>query len=174
MPFRILSCFAVLALVALTAAPARAATPTLAGSFSDWFVYNTGTGKDRVCYALSQPKDAQPSTARRDPIFFLISTWPGRSVENEPSVVPGYAYKEGAKVQVRVGSDKFDFFTQNAGSDGGAWMENGADEKRLITAMRAGTNMIVTGTSKRGTMTTDTYSLAGIAAALDKLTQVCK
>ena len=33
--------------------------------------------------------------------------------------------------------------------------------------------MIVTGTSQRGTLTQDTYSLAGISDALDKIHSTC-
>ena len=33
--------------------------------------------------------------------------------------------------------------------------------------------MTVEGTSKRGTMTTDTYSLSGVTAALDKIATEC-
>jgi len=107
-------------------------------------------------------------------VFFLISSWPGRKVQNEPSVVPGYQYKVGTKVQVQVGSDKFDLFIKNDGQAGGAWVENPADEKRLIDAMKRGADMSVTGTSSRGTLTRDNYSLSGISAALDKVAATCK
>ena len=153
--------------------PASAA-PAAIGSFKDWSVYSTGAGRDKVCYALAQPKSSDPKKAKRDPIFFLISTWPGRNVRNEPSVVPGYTFKEGAKVGIEVGSDKFELFTKNDGDSGGAWMENAADEKRLIDAMQRGSTMFVTSTSARGTLTRDSYSLGGIKAALDKVAATCK
>jgi hypothetical protein len=153
---------------------AAQAEPSAIGSFKDWSVYSSGGGKDRVCYALAQPKSSDPKNAKRDPIFFLISTWPKRGVTNEPSVVPGYPYKEGAKAGVQIGSDKFEFFTKNDGTDGGGWMESTDDEKRLIDSMQRGQNMIITGTSARGTLTHDTYSLAGIKAALDKVKATCK
>jgi len=148
--------------------------PTLLDSFRDWHVYQTGTGANRLCYALSQPKDMTPKNVTRGSVFFLISTWPGRKVRNEPSVVPGYQYKDGAKTEVQIGTDKFTFFTKNDGGAGGAWMENVANEKKLVAAMKRGSSMIVTGTSARGTLTTDDYSLAGFSAALDKLGTACK
>jgi len=148
--------------------------PTLLDSFRDWHVYSVGAGAERLCYALSQPKQMNPANVTRDSVFILISTWPGRKVRNEPSVVPGYQYKAGTKVQVQVGSDKFELFTKNDGSAGGAWLENPADEKRLIDAMKRGAEMSVTGTSSRGTLTRDNYSLAGISAALDKVDASCK
>jgi len=164
---------AVLVIAVLLLQPAYA-EPTAIGSFKTWSVYASGSGKDRVCYALAQPKSNTPKTVKRDPIFFLISTWPKRNVLNEPSVVPGYPYKDGAKAGVQVGSDKFEFFTKNDGTNGGAWMDSAADEKRLIDAMQRGQTMIITGTSARGTLTRDEYSLAGISAALDKVKATCK
>jgi invasion protein IalB len=148
--------------------------PTLLDSFRDWHVYSVGAGKDRFCYALSQPKQMNPANTARESAFFLISTWPGRKVSNEPSVVPGYQYKTGTKVQVQVGSDKFDLFTKNDGQSGGAWVENPTDEKRLIDAMKRGAEMSVTGTSSRGVLTRDNFSLSGISAALDKVAATCK
>jgi hypothetical protein len=148
--------------------------PALLGTFRDWFVYSSGAGPDRTCYALSQPKDSLPKGLNRDPAFFLISSWPARSVKNEPSVVPGYSYKEGVKTEADVGSDKFQFFTKNDGGTGGAWMEDPADEKRLLDTMKRGAGLTIKGTSSRGTLTIDNYSLAGLSAALDKIDASCK
>jgi hypothetical protein len=162
-----------LLLIAGTAAAAEE-KPTLLGSFREWHVYETGTGANRLCYALSQPKDMNPKNVNRNSVFFLISTWPGRKVRNEPSVVPGYQYKDGAKTEVQIGNDKFTFFTKNEGAAGGAWMEDPNDERKLIEAMKKGSSMNIAGTSTRGTLTRDSYSLAGISAALDKVDQSCK
>ena len=161
---------------ALPAGVASAAEekPALLGSFRDWHVYSVGAGADRLCYALSQPKQVNPANVNRGEVFFLISTWPGRRVRNEPSVVPGYPYPEGGKTQVQVGSDKFEFFTKNEGGNGGAWMEDPANERRLVDTLKRGSQMSITGTSVRGTLTRDNYSLAGISAALDKIDAECK
>jgi hypothetical protein len=167
----LLAGFATLAANAVLAAEDK---PELLGTFRDWHVYQTGKGPNRLCYALSQPKDMTPKDAKRDSVFFLISTWPVRKVRNEPSVMAGYAYKDGGKAEIQVGSDKFNFFTKNDGGAGGAWMEDAKDEKRLIDAMKKGSGMSVAGISARGTTTKDTYSLAGISAALDKLDSSCK
>ena len=52
-------------------------------------------------------------------------------------------------------------------------MQDTSDEQRLIDAMRRGQQAIVTGVSSRGTLTKDTYSLAGISAALAKIHSTC-
>jgi len=148
--------------------------PNLVGTFKDWHVYSAGKGKNRTCYALTVPKETQPANVARDEVFFLISNWPANKTVNQPSIVPGYQYGANAKAQVQVGSDKFAFFTKNEGGAGGAWMEAVANEKKLVAAMKRGSSMIVTGTSARGTLTTDDYSLAGFSAALEKLGTACK
>jgi hypothetical protein len=164
----------VLVAAGVVATPAAAAdSPTLLGAFKDWSAYTTGTGASKTCYILSQPKSMDPKKAARDPVFFLISDWPARKAKAEPEVVPGYKYKDGSKVTAQVGSDKFSFFTKNDGDSGNAWVEAKEDESRLVDAMRRGSDMIVTGTSSRGTLTKDTYSLGGISAALDKIHSAC-
>lgn len=159
--------------VALIAGPAFADAPQALGIFKDWSAYQNGSGATQSCYALAKPVSSEPKKARRDPIYFLISDWPARHAKAEPEVVPGYPYKEGSMVTAEVGADKFTFFTKNDGDAGGAWIKDPADEQRLIAAMRNGAQLIVTGTSRRGTLTRDTYSLGGISDALDKIHSAC-
>ena len=61
-------------------------------------------------------------------------------------------------------------YTQNDG----AWIKNVAEEARLIDAMRKGADLTIKGTSTRGTSSTDTYSLKGLAQAMDRVAQECK
>src|SRR5689334_17907004 len=69
------------ALAATAATPVLAAQaqskPDLVETSGKWFIYKNGAGADRVCYVLGQPQSTAPK-ANRDPIFFLISTWPGK------------------------------------------------------------------------------------------------
>ena len=168
------SVFALSAAMALAGSVALAEEkPDLLGTYHDWFAYKTGTGANRQCYALSQPKQTSPAGMKREPPFFLISNWPGRKVKNEPSIVPGYTYKEGSKVQLQLGSEKFEFFIRNDGDAGGAWMDTPAQERKLIDAMKRGAAFSVTGLPARGAMTRDNYSLSGLSAALEKVA-ACK
>jgi hypothetical protein len=82
----------------------------------------------------------------------------------------GYPFKDGTTATVEVGADTFEFFTK----EDGAWLNSAPDEARLVAAMRASGELTVKGMSRRGTLTTDTYSLKGISAALDKLAEGCK
>ncbi|HWU27360.1 MAG TPA: invasion associated locus B family protein [Rhizomicrobium sp.] len=157
----------------LAARPALADAPQPLGDFKSWSAFASGAGDDKVCYVLSKPKLSEPSKVKRDAVYFLINDWPGRKAKSEPEIMPGYLFKDGSKVTAEVGPDKFEFFTKNEGTSGGAWIEQQSDESRLIEAMRRGAEIIVRGESKRGTKTQDTYSLAGLSDALDKAHGAC-
>jgi hypothetical protein len=140
------------------------------GRFKDWDAYKTTINGQPACFAVSKPKDMLPKGVNRDPVFFLVTHWPARGVSGEPSIQTGYTYRPGSNASVTVGGQSFDFFTK----DDGAWLASGDDEKKLIAALRKGSTMTVKGTSSRGTITTDRYSLAGISLALDKVAEACK
>lgn len=159
-----------IAFCATSAAAFAQGGPTLLGTFDAWEAYKNSDARGAVCWAVTQPATKEPATAKRDPIYFIVTTWPKQSISNEPSIVIGYQFKEGSQATVEVGSDKFNFFTK---ADG-AWLQNKPEEARLITAMRGASEMTVKGFSKRGTLTTDTYGLKGVSAALDKVAEGCK
>src|SRR5262245_15978354 len=103
------------ALVALsnTLSAGASEEPSPIGEFSVWNVYSAGSGGVRPCFAVTPPKEMTPPGANRNGVFFMITSWPARNVKNQPSVVPGYPYKDMSLATVQIGSDKFDFFTKN-------------------------------------------------------------
>jgi hypothetical protein len=162
-----------LALCAVTL-PVHAEQPTLLGASRDWTAYQANTTDGKVCYALSRPIQTTPKKVARDPMYVLISTWPNRNVRDELQIIPGYVYRDGEPVVAQVGRVKVEFFTRNDGKSGSAWVKEPADENALVSAMRSGFTLTVSGTSKRGTRTIDTYSLSGIATALDRAHDACR
>jgi hypothetical protein len=160
--------------LAASVAPAAAdSKSTLLGVSKNWSAYQATTDDGKVCYALSKPKTIAPKKVARDPIYLLISDWPDRRVQGELEVVPGYPYKDGEPVIAQVGSVKVEFFTRNDGTNGSAWVKDSGDEAGLLEAMRHGSTITISGVSRRGTHTKDTYSLGGIAAMLDKIHDAC-
>lgn len=148
---------------------ANAQTPKLVEGFKDWAAYSVDGANGKVCYVASQPKDQQPAGVNRDPVFFMISHWQSRGVRNEASVIIGYPFAENSTVTTDIDGASFTMFTKGDG----AWMENTSEESRLVEAMKAGSKMVVRGTSRRGTNTVDTYSLSGITAAINKIAAIC-
>ena len=146
------------------------AAADLLGNFETWDAYKSKETQGVVCYVVSEPQSKEPSAAKRDPVFLVINTWPTKNVKQQPNVQIGYPFKEGSVANVQVGSDKFTFFTQGES----AWLKTTDEETRFVDAMRRGSEIQIQGTSRRGTLTTDTYALKGISAALDKADEACK
>jgi invasion protein IalB len=153
-----------------------AASPTdqavLLGQFGDWGAYRASPGGKKICFALSKPASAatEPAGRNRDASYAFVSTRPSEKVKNEVSVIVGYPQKPGHDATAAIGSATYAMYTQ---SDG-AWVKNAAEEAQMVDAMRKGADMVVKSESARGTKTTDTYSLKGIAQALDKVAEECK
>jgi hypothetical protein len=162
-----------LSLSCAIASPVAADPANLLGAFQNWSAYSSGTGSSLTCYALSKPRATEPKTAKRAPIYLMISDWPARKVKAEPQIVYGYQAKEGAPASLGIGGDKFTFFIRNVGKDGSGWLQSLPDNARLINAMGQGVSAVAKGESARGTKTTDTYSLAGFGDALAKIHAVC-
>lgn len=152
------------------AAYALADDPKLMGEHGEWKTYSFTEKGSKTCYALSQPKATLPKNVRRDPIYLMITNKQKPRVANEISVITGYPYRKNSTTTAQIGTDKFNMYTNGDG----AWVDGSSLQKRMIAAMKRGSGIIVKGTSWRGTVTTDNYSLSGITAALEEIDSACK
>jgi invasion protein IalB len=166
------SLFAIAALGILASSTvALAQAPTNVGAFQKWNVFSSSEPTGKMCFIASQPMDSkysQPITSR-DPVFFMITSIPAKNIRNEVSTIVGYAFGPNATVQLDIDGTKYTMFTANTDT---AWAMPD-QEAALITALKNGAKLTIVGTSKRGTVTTDTYSLIGITAALGKMATEC-
>lgn len=154
------------------ASVAGGAEPTLIGQFGTWGAYAATPNGKKVCFALAKPSSSKtnPPNRPRDPAYAFVSTRPAEKVNNEVSVMIGYALKPGSESTVEVGGAAYAMYTQGDG----LWIKNAAEEERMVEAMRKSAELVVKGVSAKGTETTDTFSLKGLAQALDKIAQDCK
>ncbi len=146
-----------------------ASAATLVKTHKAWSVFSHGESSKKICFAASQPKVTLPKGANRSAVFFYVSAWPNDGVKSEISVRQGYPIKPGSTVSVTIGGKKFNLFAK----DDKAFVADATEELKLIDAMKAGSVMSISGISKRGTKTTDRYSLSGITAALATLSATC-
>lgn len=135
----------------------------------DWSAYAAQTGKEKVCYALAQPKDRLPAGLNRDPAYFYVWMDPSKNIRTEISVILGFPTKDGTDATATIGTANFAFSTKN----GNAWLKNPAESNRFVDAMRKGERMVMKVTSLRGNALTDSYSLSGIAAAVARASKEC-
>ncbi|MES2193909.1 MAG: invasion associated locus B family protein [Pseudomonadota bacterium] len=154
------------------AAAAGGAEPTLIGQFGTWGAYTATPNGKKVCFALAKPSSSKtnPPNRPRDPAYAFVSTRPAEKVTNEVSIMIGYALKPGSESSLEVGGASYAMYTQGDG----LWIKNAAEEERMVEAMRKAAEVTVKGMSAKGTETTDTFSLKGLAQALDRLAQDCR
>ncbi len=156
-----------------TAAAAQSQTATPVGTFKDWNVFTANDAGGKVCFIASQPTDSKYSkpVSGRDPAFFQITTIPAKNIRNEASSIVGYTFAGDATVTADVDGASFKMFLDASYPDT-TWAQPD-QEAALVQAMKHGSKLTVTGTSKRNTTVTDTYSLAGISAAMDAMAKAC-
>jgi hypothetical protein len=154
------------------AAVAGGAEPTLLGQFGTWGAYAATPNGKKVCFALAKPSSSKtnPPNRPRDPAYAFVSTRPAEKVNNEVSIMIGYALKPGSESTLEVGGASYAMYTQGDG----LWIKNAAEEERMVDAMRKSADVVVKGVSAKGTETVDTFSLKGLAQALDRLAQDCR
>jgi hypothetical protein len=144
--------------------------PVQVASFGDWGAFLAqGSGKDKTCYALAQPKDRAPAALKRDPAYVFISNRPGENVRNEVSIIMGFQMKDGSEAHAEVAGASFDLVAKGKN----AWVKNPAEETQFIDAMKKGSKLVVKAPSIKGNVTTDSYSLAGLAQALERVHKEC-
>lgn len=172
-------CFsAAFCLAALAAGPSfsQGAAERVA-AHTDWSVFVADS--PRECYIVSPPTN---STARRDgqnvqvnrgDIRLFVTFRPSEGVANEVSFAAGYPIRDGSPVRLEVGSAGYSLSPGAGEANGWAWPGSPSDDEQIVAAMRRGANATVTGTSSRGTTTTDTFSLMGFTAAINDAAARC-
>jgi invasion protein IalB len=146
--------------------------PTLLGQFGEWGAYTASPSGRKVCFVLAKPVSAStnPPNRPRDQAWMFISSRPGEKVRDEVSVVFGYGLKPNSDANIEISGGNYPMNTLGDG----AWVKNPAEEPRLVETLRKGLDVTVKGTSAKGTVSTDVYSLKGLAQALDKIGQECR
>jgi hypothetical protein len=147
---------------------ASAANPKSLGRFRDWEAYTADEKGSKICYALTSPKESKGNYSRRDPVFLMVTRRPADNVFDEVSAIAGYTYQKNSKPTLSIGSNRF---IADAVSDV-AWPQV-KDGQTLLSRMTAGTAIELKGTSSRGTLTKDIFSLRGFTAALNAVANAC-
>jgi hypothetical protein len=153
----------------LLAGPAAAQAIERISDHKDWSAFRYKEDGETVCYMASEPKKSEGDYKNRGDIYAIVTHRPASNRIGEVSVSAGYSYKKESSVRMKIGSRSWDFFTNGTS----AWAPTAVEDKAIVKAMRAGSSMVVKGTSSRGTLTTDTYSLLGFSKALGAINKAC-
>jgi invasion protein IalB len=174
---------------------AEAAPPSLQaspiGTFGDWNVFAAGEGKSRICYAISQPQVRLPKSLKRDPAYLFVTVRKGERVNNEVAVMLGFAPKPGSgqatttaaangavpspaasasDPSLAIGAARYALVVKGAN----AWVQNPADEGKVVAEMGRGKKVVIKAVSQRGNPSTDEYALDGFGEAMKRTREECK
>ena len=140
------------------------------GKFKDWeaLVVNDVSGK--VCFAQSVPILQAPKSNKRDAKLF-VTFRPEENISNEVSVTPGYEFNNKNSVIAASGKNKFKFDIMQQGF---AWIADNKIEIKMISRMKKGSRIMITGYNQNGSQTIDHYSLLGFTKAYNASKKACK
>ena len=157
--------------IATTASAQESANRVAADT--DWAVFEGTDPKE--CWAVSAPKETvntrggQTVSVRRGDILLFVTFRPDQSVSGEVSFTGGYPFADGSTATMDVGGTTFELFTEGEY----AWPATPADDLKIVTAMKRGSDATITARSARGTQTKDTFSLLGVTAMIEQAESNC-
>ena len=158
-----------LALICLPWTVAEAAEATQLGTFKNWSAHLLVEDKAKICYLHTVPYKSEGKYTKRGDTYVQVTHRTSSKTRNEVSVTAGYTYNKDNPPTLAIDGKIYLLFTQGDT----AWADEKNPDDRVVAAMRAGRDMIVGGTSSRGTVTVDSYSLSGFTAAHNAINKAC-
>lgn len=149
--------------------------PTFAGAEvllerGDWQAIQETENGQPVCVMSASPYKDEGKYSKRGTILAIITHRPSEKRIGEVGFQQGYPLKDGSQATAVIDDQTtFKLFSQGEY----AWSYDSAADAAIIKAMRAGNTLVVKGTSQRGTLTTDTYSLKGFSAVHNAINKAC-
>lgn len=151
------------------ATPAFAQSVQQLGTFKDWSAYSASEGAGAICFAMSKATAVTPQPDDYTQGYLYLTHRPAENVSNEINVVAGFTFATDQPATLSVDGKSFDLFTQKDA----AWLLDSKQNDNLAGALRAGTQVVVQGTSDKGINVSETFSLTGATAASHAIDTGC-
>ncbi|WP_424831719.1 invasion associated locus B family protein [Ruegeria sp.] len=159
--------------MATTAIAQQATSTNRVAAKTDWSVFVEDDPTE--CWSVSAPKETVNTrggrvvSVRRSDILLFVFYRPNAEVKGQVTFTGGYPFASGSTVNLVVDGSEFELFTDGEW----AWPATAADDAKIVTAMKRGTEAVLTARSERGTQTKDTFSLLGFTAAIEDAETRC-
>ena len=139
------------------------------GKFKDWETIVVTDEAAKLCFAQSKPVlQSRKNNVREARLF--ISFRPSEKISDEVSITSGYEYNVQNAILAKSGKNKIKF---DISKDNFAWIANNKIEKKMISVMKKGSRIMITGYNKSGSQTIDHYSLMGFTKAYNSAKKNC-
>jgi len=159
--------------MATTAIAQQATSTNRVAAKTDWSVFVEDDPTE--CWSVSAPKETVNTrggrvvSVRRSDILLFVFYRPNAEVKGQVTFTGGYPFAPGSTVNLKIDDNEFELFTEGEW----AWPASAADDAKIVTAMKRGTEAVLTARSARGTQTKDTFSLLGFTAAIEEAEKRC-
>lgn len=140
------------------------------GTYDAWTAYVFQDKDGKVCYMTSEPTKSRGKYKIRDDVFLFVTHRMADKTFDVVNVMAGYTYRKGSKPTFTVDKKKPVSLVSHADT---AWTKDGKTDRVLVDQMRKGSTAVLKGTSQRGTLTTDTFSLKGFSKAYRAIQKAC-
>ena len=140
---------------------------------TDWSVFVEDNPTE--CWGVSTPKetvnsrDGRVVAVNRGQTLLMVFYRPSAGAKGQVAFTGGYPFAPGSTVNMDISGNTFELFTEGEW----AWPATTEDDNKIITAMKRGSDAILTGRSGRGTQTKDSFSLLGFTAAVEDAAKRC-
>lgn len=158
-----------IALLFGAAAVTAEAAPTAIGRYDDWTVFTETVNGETLCYAATEATDKAPKAADHGDVWFFVSNWRSGKARSQPSLKVGYELRADLPARASIGRAGWTLY--GVGQE--AFAED-QDDPRLVSALRAGSELRVEAVSARDTKVSYHFSLSGSANAIDKASTLCR
>ena len=139
------------------------------GKFKDWETMVIKNNSKFVCFAQSKPVLQSPKSYKREARLF-VSFRPNEKIINEISITSGYEYNNENSIIAKSGKHKYKF---DIAQENFAWLADNKMEKKMISTMKKGSRIMVSGYNQKGSQTIDHYSLLGFTKAYNTAKKSC-
>jgi invasion protein IalB len=155
-------------LMSVASVATAATTSEPASTHKDWEAHIHGKGSSKQCFITSIPKTLKGDYDRNNRDQTRVYLTHRGASRNELSTFAGYRFRDQSEVLFNIDGKIFKLYIDGSY----AWAyEN--DVNRIVTAMKRGRKLTVTGISSRGNKTIDIYSLSGFTAAYNAINKLC-
>jgi hypothetical protein len=150
-------------------------TDNVIAQFQAWSVF-VETNPDE-CFAVANPVNTtiEPATAQenlcRGALGLTVSYWPEFGVTGQLSFRSGYEFAPDAKVEFIIDKQSFPLVTEAGGKI--AWPSNSVEDRKLVYAMRQGSQVTIIGKSAKGINVKDTFTLSGFVSGINLAAKTC-
>jgi invasion protein IalB len=151
-------------------APAAAQADDL-GNFGAWYAFTQGEGADKLCYMIAAPVQSLGEIPNRGEVGLIVTHQSGGKVRDQVSVAMGFEPHKTRYTKAKV--DKSSNVLLRLVDGDRVWIREASVDRQLVSRMKKGDHLVVTGMSADGVASQDTYPLDGFAKGYAAISLAC-